>query len=383
MPENYFEPPVGDEKKGNPYFEPSQAPNQNPSPNTPNLGGNNLGEPGQKFTPPASNVFIRTSESDLEKMKATGGETQNWQAPSQPTFSPPSPLNESRPPVNEIPSGPNFSEPAINPQISASEFTNFPQPQMPKKNNKLIPLLIIIGIVIGGAVLGYFFLWPKLFASKSASVTTTTQPIITTTTTTTLPASPYPQVSGPYQKTSLTIKLTGLAVVTAIKNVATETMQPAETFSVLIPKYRDYSLSGEEIITSLIPNLPDNLKPYLLARKYLLYTYYGGVNPSLGLIIDIGKDNTDDVKAAFATWEKGKILDNLANFWLVKIPKKVAKTFKDATTTGADIRYFTYYGKEAAISYGFFNDYLIISSSLESVNSAVSHLQGVTEPIYP
>jgi len=369
MPENYFEPP--------------QVPNQNPSPNTP------FGEPGlpaqagQKFTPPASNVFIRTSESDLEKMKATGGAAPNWQTPPQPTFSPSSPPNEPRPPVNEIPSGPNFSEPAINPEISASEFTNFPQPQIPKKNNKLIPLLIIIGIVIAGAVLGYFFLWPKLFGSKTTTTTTTTIVETPTTTVTTLPPSPYPQVSGPYQKTPLTIKLTGTAIVSAIKGAVTETMQPAETFSVLIPKYRDYSLSGEEIITSLIPNLPDNLKPYLLARKYLLYVYYGKVNPSLGLIIDIGQDKTEDVKAGFATWEKGKILDNLANFWLIKIPKKIAKTFKDATTTGADIRYFTYYGKEAAISYGFLNDYLIISSSLESVNSAVSHLQGVTEPIYP
>jgi len=379
MPEDYF----GQSPK-------QSSPNQNPSPNTPNLGGNNFGEPGlpaqagQKFTPPAPNVFIRTSESDLEKMKATGGAAPNWSTPPQPTFSPPSPVDESRPPVNEIPSGPNFSEPAINPEISASEFTNFPQPQIPKKNSKLIPLLIIIGIVIAGAVLGYFFLWPKLFGSKSTSVATTTTPVVTiSTTTTTLPPSPYPQVSGPYQKTSLTVKLTGSAVVTAIKNVATQTMQPAETFSILTPKYRDYFLSGEEIIMSLIPNLPDNLKPYLLARKYLLYVYYGEVNPSLGLIIDVGKDNTDDVKAGFATWEKGKILGNLANFWLIKIPKKVAKSFKETTTIGTDIRYFSYYGKEAAISYGFLNDYLIISSSLESVNSAVNHLQGTTEPIYP
>ncbi|MFA5392550.1 MAG: hypothetical protein WC306_02590 [Candidatus Paceibacterota bacterium] len=369
------------------YFEPFQSPNQNTSPNTPNVGGNNFEEPdlsaqaGQRFTPPSSNVFVRTSGSDLEKMKATGGETQNWQTPPQPTFSPPSPVNESRSPVNEVPSGSNFSEPAINPEISASEFTNFSQPQIPKKNNKLIPLLIIIGIVIGGAVLGYFFLWPKFFASKPVTVTTT-QPIVSITTTT-LPPSPYPQVSGPYQKTPVAINLTSSIVVSGIKSAVTQTMQPAQTFSILIPKYRDYSLSGEEVITSLIPSLPDNLKPYLLARKYLLYVYYGEVNPSLGLIVNIGQDKVGDVKAVFATWEKGKILDNLANFWLIKIPKKIAKTFKGITTTGADIRYFTYSGKEAAISYGFFNDYLIISSSLESINSAVSHLQGTTEPIYP
>jgi len=361
------------------YFGPNQTTPQNNQPINPSTPP----EPEQKFTPPASNVFIRTSESDLEKMKTAGGVAPNWPTSPQPTFSPPPPVTEPRPPVNEVPSGPSFSEPAINSEISASELTNFPQPQIPKKNNKFIPLLIIIGIVIAGAVLGYFFLWPKLFGSKTTTTITTTIVETPTTTVTTLPPSPYPQVSAPYKKTPLAIKLTGTAIVSVIKDTATETMQSAETFSILIPKYRDYALSGEEVITSLIPNLPDNLKPYLLARKYLLYVYYGEVNPSLGLIVDIGQSNTTDVKAGFATWEKGKILDNLANFWLIKIPKKVAKTFKDATTAGADIRYFTYYGKEAAISYGFLNDYLIISSSLESVNSAVPHLQGVTEPIYP
>jgi hypothetical protein len=287
-------------------------------------------------------------------------------------------------PVNPIPSNPSFNEPIVNPN-NMSDFSNFAQSPAPKKNNKIIPLLIIIGIVILGAVLGYFFLWPKFFGSKNTSPSTTTLPIVVTpsTTVTTLAPSPYPQVSGPFQKTPVNINLSGSLVLAAIKNAATQTMQPAQTFSILIPKYRDYTLSGEEVISSLIPTFPDNLKPFLFGRKYLLYTYYGEVNPSLGLIVDIGQENVTDVQAAFANWEKGKILSNLSNFWLIKIPKATARTFKDATTTGASIRYFTYYGKEAAISYGFFNNYLIISSSLESVNNAISHLQGATELIYP
>jgi len=116
----------------------------------------------------------------------------------------------------------------------------------------------------------------------------------------------------------------------------------------------------------------------------LVYAYYGEVNPSLGLIIDIGEESKEEVKSIFLAWEKKLgILDDLKDFFLVKIPKKTANDFKETTNAGAEIRYFTYSGEEAAITYAFYEGYLTISSSLESVNSAISHFQGVTEPIYP
>ncbi|NMB92082.1 MAG: hypothetical protein GYA31_00415 [Parcubacteria group bacterium] len=362
------------------YFAPNQSPTPSQSEPTPVPS-----EPEPKFSPPSPNIFIRTSESDLEKMKSGGGEVPPWQAPPTP------PPAEPQPPVNEYPSFASnppqeetlSNEPAFNPNISATEFTNFPAPQVPKKNNKLIPIIIIIGIIIAGAVLGYFVLWPKLFASKTTTTTTTTVAETPTTTVTTLPPSPFPQISGPYQKTLVDLKLSGNLVLSTLKEAATKEMAPSQTFSILIPKYQSYSLSSEEVVLSLIPNMPESLKPYLLGRKFLTYVYYGDVNPSLGLIIDVGANTITDIKAIFANWEKGKILTDLSNFWLIKVPKTTNKTFKDTTTNGAEIRYFPYSGKEAAISYGFYNDYLIISSSLESINSAVTHLQGATEPIYP
>lgn len=330
--------------------------------------------PEQKFAPPPPNIFIRTSASDLENIKSAGGEIPAWQPPTTP---PPS--------LSQMP--PAFGEPTFNPnpEISAAELTNFPQTQPPHKN-KIVPLLIIIGIIIAAGALGYFFLWPKLFGPKTVTPPTTQPvevPTTILTTTTTLPPSPYPQISEPYQKNVIDLKIQGSLVVSALKEEATKEMAPAQTFKILIPRYHDYLLSGEEVILSLIPNLPESLKPYLLGRKYLVYVYYGEVNPSLGLIIEIGQSSKEEVKGIFATWEKGKILTDLSNFWLIKTPKKVAQTFKSETVNGAEIRYLTYSGKEAALSYGFFGDYLILTSSRESLNSAVTHLQGATVPIYP
>ena len=315
---------------------------------------------------------------------------------SEPTNSSPHiPKTSSSP--NIISTSPSSDNLSINPNnsgIPSADLSNFavsgnPSPaQSASKKSKSLYLIIIGGVVIGGIVLGYFYLWPKLFKPKTsvkpvAISSTTTIPPTTITVPTTIPQSPFPQISGPYQKQPFSITIAGPLVASAIKDQVLGNTSPANTFKVLIPKVDGSALSGEEVILSLIPNLPQRLKPYLLGRKYMLYAYYGNVHPSLGLIVNIGNDSKADVQSIFAAWAKGVILNDLKNFFVINIPRKAAKHFQEKTQAGAEIHYFLYQGDEAAISYAFFDKYLIITSSLESVNSAVNHLQGVTEPIIP
>ena len=363
--------------------------NPQPEPDQPASGWDANKEEEQKFSPPPTNIFIRTSESDLEKIK-TGSEPQSLETPPYPTFSPAEPPKEpvsfSPPNISPVVSfeapSPLQPEPSFAPDISPAEFPDISSAPPPPKS-RFLPVVIIFALLIGGALAGYFLFGKKLLGPKedtaSPAITTTT----TTTTTATLPPSPYIQISQPYDISPFKITVIGQPIVSALKQAATQETASPQTFKVLIPKIKEQALTGEEAILSLIPQLPDRLKPFVLARKYLVYAYYGEVNPSLGLIIDIGAENKEEVKSTFLSWEKGKILDDLSNFFLVKIPKKVDKSFKEKTIAGAEIRYFTYSGKEAAISYGFFGNYLVISSSLEAVNSAVSHLQGDIQSIYP
>jgi len=329
-------------------------------------------EPKQRFSPPPSNVFIRTSESDLERIKSEGGAVTQPLYPDSSMQQQPSAQPES-----------DSSEPSFSPEAPSPELTEFSTPETPPSQKNRLLIFIIIGVLIIAVVgLGYFYLWPKFFQAKPVVTTTTTTTIITTTTT--LAVSPYPQVSGPFQKSIFNIEISGPEVVQAIKNAAMSELASPGTFKILIPKVHNDSLTNEEVVLSFIPRLPMRLKPYLLARKYLVYAYYGEVNPSLGLIIDTGEENKEEIKSIFLAWEKNLgILDDLKDLFLVGIPKKTAKDFKETTSAGAEIRYFTYSGKEAAITYSFSDQYLIMSSSLESVNSAISHLQGITEPIYP
>jgi hypothetical protein len=339
-------------------------------------------ESEQKFSPPPSNVFIRTSQSDLEKIKSDGGAISGM--PPSPTSQAPlsTPIVEQEPVVQPeqafSESEPSFApeSPTGNSEFSTTEVG-------PVEKNKLLPFIIIGALIVLIVALGYFYLWPKFFGDKSIVTATTTTTIVSTTTTT-LAASPYPQVSGPFQKSLFNIEISSADVVKAIKDSAVSELASPGTFKILIPKVHNDPLTNEEVVLSLISKLPIRLQPYMLARRYLVYSYYGEVNPSLGLIIDIGEESKEEVKSIFLAWEKNLgILDDLKDLFLVSIPKKAAKDFKETTNAGAEIRYFTYSGEEAAVTYAFYDMYLIMSSSLESVNSAISHLQGVTEPIYP
>lgn len=392
MPENYSLPTdnAGENNAPNPQSAFGQTP-QTP-------------EPEQRFSPPPSNVFIRTSQSDLEKIKSEGGMVSGMPSASpmpatpepapEPAPAPDFSYNPPAPPASEpeMAAAPEFNAPQPSPAFSGSEPSFAPEAPMgmadfqtsePEgQKSKLWLWLIIAAVVIGVGVLGYFYVWPRFFEARPAATSTTTTSIGTTTTT--LGASPYPQVSGPFQKALFNIQVSGADIAAGIQEAAVSESAPATTFKVLVPKVHNDALTNEEVVMALIPNLPVRLQPFMLARKYLVYAYYGEVNPSLGLVIDVGAENKEDVKSVFSSWEKNLgILSDLQNLFLISVPKKSSQSFKDATNAGAEIRYFEYAGEEAAIAYAFYENYLIMSSSLESVNSAISHLQGVTEPIYP
>lgn len=340
----------------------------------------------QPFAPPQSNVFIRTSDSDLEKIQKEGGATFT-PPPSQPqkpieevSFAPPSGFTPPQEPQSYI--SPHEVGP-ITPEIPASEISGLPP--APESKKKFLPFIIIGVLIVAGAALGYFILWPKIFSPKKVVEVTTTTTTTSTTTTTTLPPSPYVSLGSPYTKSIVNVEIKGSPILISIRKAAAEEISPSGTFKILVPKVKGVVLTDEEIILSLIPKLPESLKPYVLGdKKFLVYAYYGEVNPSLGLIVEIGQGNKEMIKPIFLNWEKKlQILNDLTNFYLIKVPTRVGKAFKDANNLGAEIRTFDYKGEEVDLTYAFFDKYLIISSSLESVNSALERLQKPVEAIYP
>ena len=395
---------------------------------------------------PSENINIRTMQSDLEKIKSEGGniptseippfQNQNFTLKTPPQMSTPSTsgfltpdssfqggFNQTFQTPTESTIGSSFHKESETyfetPPISPTEVSSFQEmpspenlsfspyqtpptpptgetgqefvspefhPQVPKKSKLLLPLLLA-GILVAVGVMGYFVVWPKLF-KKPIPVTTTTislvtETVITTTTTTTLPPSPFVEISTPYEKAIIEIKVIGDIIVSNIRKEAMTNLGAVNTFKVIIPSVKRETLTTEEVALSLIPNLPERLRNILLKGKYLVYAYYGEVNPSLGLILEVNKEEREEAEAAFLSWEKGKIISDLSKFVLVDMPKKITCKFKESELLGARVRFCDFGSKEKGIGYAFFDTYLIISSSKESLQSAINHLQGSREVIYP
>jgi len=312
-------------------------------------------------------------------------------APSMPINSEPVPMNNfgSASPMPspeavafnpmEMPSAP-VAENIIGsePMAEMASMSEYVKPK--KKISKLlIPIVLIIVLVAF-----YFLLWPKLFKTKvptsgvpsgmgglnNTNVTT----LKTGTTPTTLPAVlGFSTSKGDVINSKLVVDITGSpALYTTIKKEAT-TLGTAESIKVLQPAIKGVALTSQEVLYTWIKNVPEALTEDL-SDEYIMYTYYGTVNPAFGLVFKI-KDTDPDVLDAMLLWEKNKaLLKDTSNLWLFTPKTTTAKLFKEQEILGATVRYFAYPGKEAALAYTIVGDKLIITTSIESITSALDHL---------
>lgn len=385
-----------------------------------------MDDPNQKFQPPQSNIFVRTMEDDLKNLQNTGGQVPNiaGQPVENLNVSPtPPPVVPSVPPISTTPE-PIPVAPAVNinnnsifggdtamgmmADTEAPKEVKGPRPVMSKKiPTKLIMIGGIAVLVIGGALAFYFLVYPKLFDSQLPIVgvpdkftcdfnyrciknpvgdfvtladcqkTCIKPPVTVVTSTPVTIAPPLALVTLPYNAYTLPMNLSTCA--TILTSIKAEVKKPAavETFKILMPKFKTEYLSNPEITGIFIPKVPKELSD-VLKEKYLVFAYYGTTTASLGLAMEVGQANIPTLKDYFLNWEKKTIVKDLSNFF-VTLPataKLKDKVFKARTFQGADIRGILYTTPQTVLTYGFFNDYLIITTSNEAMDSAVSHLQG-------
>jgi len=389
-----------------------------------------MDDQNQKFQPPPSNIFIRTMEDDVNALKESGGQIPTM--PGEPvevpkTFATPPPA--PNPPASfEVNANQNFNQPVSGPAPTSEPFnepSNAPEapifqpeinaplneyppqteaPQPKKIPKKLILIIVITLIVLGLAALGYFVVYPKLFAIKSvpppqpdhytcdSNFQCVTNPKGTYATLADCqanckqvvippptPVAPLASIQLPYTAYNLLLNLTGSPVILNGIKVEANKSASVDTFKIIIPKVRTEYLTIQEIAGTFIPKLPQELKS-VLKTKYLVFAYYGETRTSLGLALEIGSENKDSLKSYFLNWEKKTLTKDLANFFLTATGKAKTTAFKSRNYLGAEIRYLAYTAPQTELTYAFLNDYLIITASKEAMNSAISHLQGGGSP---
>lgn len=276
----------------------------------------------------------------------------------------------------------------LNNLITPEEFTPMSNVDInggePPKKNKTI---LIIGVVsiLAFVLLFVFVIRPKMLSPKVSLKNVNTpdalmQPTVPETVTTTKP-SPFMMLKGGFQLDNVDIDISkSPEIVSQIKEEANNLLSP-NSFKVIISKVKNQYLTSQEILNAFVDNAPVSLANNL-DEKYLVYSFYGEVHPALGLVFKVKPEAVEQIKTEFKAWETNRnIIKNTMDIWLFSPKTPTTKTFKDAESLGATIRHFDYPGKEASLAYAFFENNVIISTSLESINSAINYLQNGDTPI--
>ena len=251
-----------------------------------------------------------------------------------------------------------------------------------RNKNKLKIILPILCLLIVLALVWMLIIRPKMLSPKvTFNPTTNTSLLSPATTVTTTKPSPFIMIKNGFQANSLDIDISkSPEIVAQIKAEANNVLLPGE-FKVIIPTIKNQFLTSSEIVNAFVDNIPPSLSNNLM-EKYLIYGFYGKVHPSLGIILTVNNDRLDQIKADFLSWEKNReIVKSTYDIWLFTTKASTSKAFKEREYLGSTIRYFDYPGSEASFVYAFYQNYIIMTTSNESIDSAINFLQNPDTPI--
>lgn len=257
-------------------------------------------------------------------------------------------------------------------------------PSNGKGKNKIIILLAILIVAIILVLLFMFVIRPKMLTPNVSIKTKQNNllsPATSITTVTTTKPSPFLALNTGFQLNNLNIDISkSPEIVNQIKTEANSLLSPGE-FKVITPKIKDQYMSSSEILNAFIDNAPLSLVNNL-NEKYLIYSFYGEVHPALGLVFQINNNAIEEVKTDFMSWESNRnIIKNTLDVWLFSPKTTSTKIFKEREYLGTNIRHFDYPGQEASFVYGFFQNYIIITTSNESMNAAIGYIQNGNTPV--
>jgi hypothetical protein len=241
-------------------------------------------------------------------------------------------------------------------------------------------LLVILGIIIFLAIAGavvYFFLWPLLFpaaptSTPPAAVTTpSTQPVAPPTSLAgltshqsffTAPVSPSAQIS-------LNLSLPMLQVAVA---AAAADSQPAGTFKEISFTSGGKPFTAQDFLGLALPGLAKDFLTDTFEQDLTGFVYYdqNGSWPGYVFKVKAGSD-VDTAKSTV-----GPILEAApAGFFAVSPGAPKDSVFDDgALPDGKAVRLMRFTKKGSALEYGWFGNYLTVSTSYQGLIEAVKRL---------
>lgn len=346
-------------------FSPSASPDseQNPRPEPP--------QPPSVQPPPPPPITIRTMESDIKSMQASGG----------------TPIPQQVKP-NELKIPAPSEEPVFSPQTAG-------QPQLERKS--LPPWLKISALIAGALVLiagfgalGYYIVYPLIFPPQVQLPTAETPPPPPLPTEQPAPKQLAPEQPAPKQPTALThasffsvpanqTETLTIAAITAeaIKEaLTTSAAQALATSSIkeITFKTADGLVTAPEFLSAALPVFTAQEIETNFEDDFTAYLYYdqNGVWP--GFIFRL-KD-TAILFEAQALVEKIETaaVTALKNIYVADPGKASAETFRNGQLKGKATKYLPFELPGASLNYGIIGNYFMLSTSYAGIQEAANRL---------
>ena len=347
------------------YVPPSISPSM--IPNIPSVMGN-------VPPPPPPEIGIRTMDSDIKSMQASGG-----MGATAKTFKPEELFAKPTNSVINIPSIP--SKPSSTPTNPiGSPVVRVIGPK--KSNRKVIILAAIVVLLILVWVGIEFFVIPNLHQSSPAVTTTVPSNTIPVATTTQPAVVSFVHQSffGSQVSPSTTISLISPLSLSALQaGVASSTSlsEPTGTFEELAfvngaasSTSSSSPVTAQELMSAMLPLVSQDFLTGTFSNDVTGFAYYhNGARPGYVFKLNAGVD------LANATSTLNPIIEANPGAFFQVSPGTISGTFNDgALPDGKAVRYATFSEKGTALEYGWFGGYLVISTSYQGLISADQRL---------
>ena len=361
---------------------------QNQWPNNPPAGGAPSGGSSVPPPPPPP-IGIRTMESDLSAVKESGG-TMPEPKPFTPSeFKPQAPIAPQKPAETKLNvpgyTGPEeaiFSPGAALPSAGVPAEQKTAAAEAGSKAWMKPALLGGGGLVLlaGLGLVGYFFVFPLIFPATTPPAPVVPPPVQPATTTPGAATTTPPAVFEPHksffviaaEKTEalkVTPADTALSLRAALDILGTDAVATGTAKETLVNKEDGSPESFARVTALLVPELSEATLKNSFEDDFTMALYFdaAGAWPVYIAKLRAGT-NLLDAQAALAGFEGSP---NLANLYTTDPGAKGAETFKDGSVGGKPTRYLPFVKQGASLNYGWFDNFLMISTSYDAVKDAV------------
>jgi hypothetical protein len=294
--------------------------------------------PERVSAPPASEVNIRSLDSDLASLKASGGVS-----PSPKTFS--------------------FTPETVS-QLTGEGVVSEPKLGQGKK---ILKIVLSIAAVIGLGLVGYFIIYPLLFPAPSPEIPPAEQT-----------PPPAEVVRVPHQSLFVTppplraeIFLSSLSlgdIIVTLQSEAQLGAAPGTLKELAISNDRGQVLFSQ-YITTLAPSLSASDVASVVEEDFTSFLYYNDKGVWPGYVAKL--------KAAVAPSYAEQVFvavegSDIRSFYVAD--PGISQGFKTGPYKGAPVRFAAFSQPGASFNYGVIGDYVIFSASFDGFKTAVEYL---------